>query len=222
MFRPQQQKLLSLIGEPIAPLIDLDVFAAPHVWQRQTGCDSSTRPSWLRQIDRQTHLPADRPSVSLPPPPSPPQQHLHCVTHLTLPHPTQLATRAADAPELRVSPDTSVRCARPDGREEPQQRRTQWEWLGRTWWALLFLFAPLLNCAFWRLGVCVWHRERHRGPAAAENAAKKVRLRKKKNVPDVSTWNSKRQFIQNNFSHLSLFSYLTNINFHWCQSFRQK
>lgn len=58
MFCLKPNKLWILIGSLIASLIDLDQFA-PHVWLRQTGCDSSRggSSSWLGH----THLPADRP-----------------------------------------------------------------------------------------------------------------------------------------------------------------
>lgn len=109
MFRLQQQKLRSLIGALIAPLIDLDVFTAPHVWQRRTGCDSSTHASWLRQTDRRTSQLIVPQSVG---PPSS-TQHIHCVIHLTPLYPRQpKSTRYSEQQTHRSSASVrTLRCA---------------------------------------------------------------------------------------------------------------
>lgn len=161
MFRPQQQqKLRSLIGAPIAPLIDLDVFAAPHVWQRQTGCDSSTRSSWLgqtgRPTDRQTHLPADRPSVSRAPPPSTTPTAAPSLCHP--PHPT---SPNSTCNSTRYSRNRRTRAASQSG-HFGALRSSGWSGgtaaeadamrvTGSHMVSAALLFAPLRNCAFWRL-----------------------------------------------------------------------
>lgn len=107
-----------------------------------------TPPLALLGSDRQTDAPPSWSSLSQSVLPAPPQ-HLHRVTHLTPPHPSQPESTRSSANRRTGAARQSGHCAalrcaraRADGREEPQQRRTRWEWLTRIWWV------PLLDSLF--------------------------------------------------------------------------